>query len=75
MAKFWKEMGGKFGLAGLTGYGLGKAFGGKKKDGGGDGWISPPPYEGLRPHSGSDVGLGAPELKTLSYPHKKKCDA
>ena len=73
MAKFWKEMGGKFGLAGLAGYGLSKALGGKNKGGsGGDQWISPPPYGGLRPYSGPDVGLGAPELKTLADQYRQQ---
>lgn len=53
---------GKTAVFGGTGYGW---LWGRKKNKQNN-MITPPKYEGLRPYAGSEVGLGAPELKTIA---------
>lgn len=50
---------------------LGGLSGGKKK-GNGMNMIKPDPYEGLRPYSGAEVGLGAADLTPLSQQYKSQ---
>lgn len=50
-------------------YNPGGIFNKKKK---GPQMIEPKPYSGLRPYSGADVGLGAPELKSLSDQYRSQ---
>lgn len=45
---------------------------GKKKKGSNADYLTPPPYEGERPYSGAQVGLGADALKPISEQYLKQ---